>query len=62
MVKVHVPWEATGANFYALGLCDNAGPAGLFRNLGGALRAEVLLFKTAEVSASTLFQQGRKPK
>ncbi|HVE87206.1 MAG TPA: hypothetical protein VND93_30330, partial [Myxococcales bacterium] len=62
MVKVHVPWEAAGANFYALGLLDNAGPATLFRQLGGALRAEAVLFKTTEVGASALFQQGSKPK
>jgi hypothetical protein len=62
MVKAHVPWEKEGWNFYAMGLLDNAGPASLFRELGGALRAEAVLFKTAEVGLAALFQQGRKPK
>lgn len=62
MVKVHVPWEKEGWNFYAIGLLDNAGPANAFRKLGGALRAEAVLFKTAEIGLAALFQQGSKPK
>ena len=61
MLKVHVPWEATGWNFYAIGLLDNAGPANTLGEVGGAARAE-LVFGETEVAASGVLVRGRKPR
>jgi hypothetical protein len=60
-VKVHVPIESLGWNFYGFGLLDNNGPASTFGQLGGALRAEVLL-GPAEVSVSGAWVAGRRPR
>nr|APZ78828.1 uncharacterized protein [Stigmatella aurantiaca Sg a15] len=59
MVKLHVPWEAKGWNFYGIALLDNAGPASTLGRIGGAARAEVVL-GPAEVGASAVLQRGRK--
>ncbi len=61
MVKLHVPWEAEGWNFYALAMLDNAGPANNLGRIGGAVRAEVVLGET-ELAASAVAQRGRKPR
>ncbi|HLM42999.1 MAG TPA: hypothetical protein VK458_03975, partial [Myxococcaceae bacterium] len=61
MLKVHVPWEARGWNFYAIGLLDNAGPAGTLGQVGGAARAEVVL-GPAELGLDAVLQRGRKPR
>lgn len=61
MVKVHVPWEAQGWNFYALALFDNAGPASQLGKVGGAARAEVVLGAT-ELGADAVLVKGRKPR
>lgn len=61
MVKLHVPWEARGWNFYALGLLDNAGPASTLGRVGGALRAELVL-GPAELGVSGVLQRGRRPR
>ncbi|SET18759.1 hypothetical protein [Stigmatella erecta] len=61
MVKLHVPWEAKGWNFYGIALLDNAGPASTLGRIGGAARAEVVL-GTAELGASAVLQRGRKPR
>ncbi|MFY0569554.1 hypothetical protein ACN28E_37805 [Archangium lansingense] len=61
MLKVHVPWEAKGWNFYAIGLLDNAGPANTLGQVGGAARAEVVL-GPAELGIDAVFQRGRKPR
>ncbi|MDC0708615.1 hypothetical protein POL68_09060 [Stigmatella sp. ncwal1] len=61
MVKLHVPWEATGWNFYGIALLDNAGPATSLGRIGGAARAEVVL-GPAEFGASAVLQRGRKPR
>ncbi len=60
-VKVHVPIEALGWNFYGFGLLDNNGPAGTLGELGGALRAEILV-GPAEVSFSGAWVNGRRPR
>ncbi len=60
-VKVHLPIESLGWNFYAFGLLDNNGPAGTFGQLGGALRGEVLL-GPAEVTFSGAWGAGRRPR
>lgn len=61
MLKLHVPWEAKGWNFYGIALLDNAGPASTLGRIGGALRAEVVLGE-AEMGASAVLQRGRKPR
>jgi hypothetical protein len=61
MVKVHVPVESLGWNFYGVALLDNFGPASQLGQVGGALRAEVLL-GPAEVAAGAVFQRGLKPR
>lgn len=61
MLKVHVPWEARGWNFYAIGLLDNAGPANTLGRVGGAARAEVVVGHT-EIGLDAVLQRGRKPR
>jgi hypothetical protein len=61
MLKLHVPWEDKGWNFYGIALLDNAGPASTLGRIGGALRAEVVLGE-AEMGASAVLQRGRKPR
>ncbi len=61
MLKLHVPWEARGWNFYGIAMLDNAGPATSLGRIGGALRAEVVLGET-ELGASAVAQRGRKPR
>jgi len=59
IVKVHVPWESQGANFYVLGLMDQGGPTDKPLRLGGAVRAEVVL-GGAEFSLTALKRQGQR--
>jgi hypothetical protein len=61
LLKIHLPWEARGWNFYALGLLDNAGPAGTLGKLGAAARAEVVLGST-ELGADAVMVGGRRPR
>jgi hypothetical protein len=61
MLKVHVPWEEKGWNFYAIGLLDNAGPANTLGRIGGAARAEVVLGQM-ELGLDAVLQRGRKPR
>ncbi|OJH37551.1 hypothetical protein [Cystobacter ferrugineus] len=61
MLKMHMPWEAKGWNFYVLGLLDNAGPANTLGRVGGAARAEVVLGHT-ELGVDAVLQHGRKPR
>ncbi|MBN1208456.1 MAG: hypothetical protein JXB05_26585 [Myxococcaceae bacterium] len=61
MLKLHVPWEATGWNFYGIAMLDNAGPASTLGRIGGAVRAEVVLGE-AELGASAVLQRERKPR
>jgi hypothetical protein len=61
LLKLHVPWEATGWNFYGIAMLDNAGPASTLGRIGGALRAEVVLGE-AELGASAVLQRDRKPR
>ena len=60
-VKVHVPIESVGWNFYGYGLLDNNGAASNLGSLGGALRAEILV-GPAEVSFSGAWVNGRRPR
>jgi hypothetical protein len=60
-VKVHVPIESLGWNFYGFGLLDNNGPANLVGDLGGALRGEILL-GPAEIGFAGVWVKGRRPR
>lgn len=64
MVKVHVPVESLGWNFYAYGLMDavNIGSNGIaLGQLGGAVRGEFVL-GPAEIGVGGVWQQGRRPR
>jgi hypothetical protein len=58
MLKLHAPWEATGANFYAIGLFEDVGGAGTLGQVGGAARAEFVLGQ-AEIGVDGYAQRGR---
>ena len=60
-VKVHVPIESLGWNFYAFGLLDNNGPANTLGQLGGALRGEIVV-GPAEVGFAGVWVKGRRPR
>jgi hypothetical protein len=65
MVKLHVPWEARGWNFYGIALLDD--PAGrkdaanTVGKVAGGARAEVVL-GTAELGADALVRRGQRPR
>src|SRR5439155_14478048 len=61
MVKLHVPWESKGWNFYGLGLYDNAGPANTVGKLGGAARAEAV-FGNSEFGLDAVLIDGHHPR
>jgi hypothetical protein len=61
MLKLHVPWEAKGWNFYGIAMLDNAGPASTLGRIGGAARAEIVLGE-AEMGISAVLQRSRKPR
>src|SRR6185369_12368961 len=61
MVKLHVPWEARGWNFYAYALTESETTTPTASQVGGAARAEVVL-GTSEIGLGALVQKGRKPK
>jgi hypothetical protein len=64
MVKVHVPVESLGWNFYGYGLLDSVtiGANGItLDQLGGALRAELVL-GPAELGLGAVWQKGRRPR
>lgn len=60
-LKVHVPVESLGWNFYGFGLLDSNGPAGTLGRLGGALRAEFVL-GSAELGLGGAWVDGRRPR
>jgi hypothetical protein len=64
MVKVHIPVESLGWNFYAYGLLDSVttDSSGISLNqLGGGLRGEFVFGKT-ELTTSAVWQKGRRPR
>ena len=61
MLKLHVPWEARGWNFYAYGLAENSDATPRASDVAGAARAEVVL-GTTEIGAGGLVRRGHKPK
>ena len=60
MLKLHVPWEALGWNFYAYGLLEDSDATPQLGNVAGAARAEIVL-GTTELGLGALVQRGRKP-
>lgn len=64
MVKVHVPVESLGWNFYGYGLLDSVtiGSGGIsLGQLGGALRGEFVV-GPAEFGVGGVWQKGRRPR
>jgi hypothetical protein len=61
MIKVHVPWEAQGWNFYAYGLTEGADATPTASSVAGAARAE-MVWSSAELGLGGLVQRGHKPK
>jgi len=61
MLKLHVPWEARGWNFYGLGLVDLDGPQDTVARLGLAGRAEVVV-GTAEFGVDAVTRRGERSK
>jgi hypothetical protein len=61
MVKLHMPWESQGWNFYAYGLLEDPERTPTVGQISGAGRAEIV-FGTTEVGLGALVQNGRKPK
>jgi hypothetical protein len=64
MLKVHVPVESLGWNFYGYGLMDavNISSSGVtVDQLGGALRGEFVV-GPAEISVGGVWQKGRRPR
>jgi len=61
MVRLQLPVLGTATNFYAIGLVNTQGPASQPLRFGAAARAETV-FLGAEVGASAVAQQGRKPR
>ncbi len=63
-LKVHVPVESLGWNFYGYGLLDTpnaTSPAFTLEQLGGALRAEIVL-GPAELGVGGVWRKGRRPR
>jgi hypothetical protein len=76
MLKLHIPWEARGWNFYGFAIADEGGttrtaPAGTAANLfgtgttlrdvAGGARAEIIVFD-AELGLDVLVKRGQKPR
>lgn len=61
MVKLHIPYEEKGWNFYALALFNNDGPSSTLGKVGGAARAEVVV-NTFELGVDAVIQRGRRPR
>lgn len=61
LLKVHVPVESLGWNFYGYGMLDNVTPADTLGKIGGATRAE-LVFKQTEIGLAGAWVKGRRPR
>lgn len=63
MLKLHVPIESLGWNFYGYGLFDNVTPANVLGNIGGALRAEFVIPKLGtEIGLGGVWVRGARPR
>lgn len=64
MVKLHVPWESRGWNFYGVALVEDAAGDEAIRRMGGVGgggRAEIVL-GPAELGLDALVQDGNRPR
>jgi len=62
MLKLHVPWEARGWNFYGFGVFEDPNRAtNTLRQVAGAARAELIVLG-AEVGLDALVKDGQKPR
>jgi hypothetical protein len=61
MLKVHVPWESRGWNFYGYALTEGLDATPTVADVAGAGRAEVVL-GTSEAGIGAVVQRHRKPK
>lgn len=59
MLKVHLPWEKEGWNFYAIELLESLDHASTVGAIGGAARAEIVL-GTCELGLDAIAQRGRR--
>jgi hypothetical protein len=58
MVKLHLPWERTGWNFYAVGFVPEQQASPTLGQAGGAARAEIVLGKS-EIGLDAVVQRDR---
>jgi hypothetical protein len=58
MVRLHVPWERTGWNFYGVVLLEGANPVSRLGDVGVGARAEVVL-GTVEIGVDGVLQRGQ---
>lgn len=61
MLKLHVPWESQGWNFYGIGLFEDTTAGGALGKVGAGMRIEAV-FGTAELGLDALFQMDHWPK
>jgi hypothetical protein len=62
MLKLHVPWEEKGWNFYAFAVTEDPNLATDFvSKIAGALRSEIVI-GGAEVGLDALFKNGQRPR
>ncbi len=61
LLKLHVPVESLGWNFYGYGMLDNAEPADTLGKVGGAARAEFVLGQT-EIGLGGAWVKGKRPR
>jgi hypothetical protein len=62
MLKLHVPWEAQGWNFYGFGVFEDPNqPTSTLRQVAGGARVEMILLG-AEVGLDALVKDGQKPR
>jgi hypothetical protein len=61
MLKLHIPWEKAGWNFYAIGLFSGNQVVDQIGKVGGALRAEVVL-GSLEVAGEIVVRAGTLPR
>jgi hypothetical protein len=61
MLKIHLPWESRGWNFYGYALTEGPGSTPTVSDIAAAGRAEVVL-GTSEAGIGAVVQRHRKPK
>jgi hypothetical protein len=60
MIKVEAPLKSAGTNLYAIALLDNPEPASTLQQVGGAFRAETVLWG-AEIGLDAVTRSGLNP-